>query len=62
MATQLVAVLLDQGVLGGPGDVTKPLAIAAGSTTQFIRTRDAQFRRALRSSLEGDRLDSTDRE
>jgi len=38
MATQLVAVLLDQGVLGGPGDVTKPLAIATGSTTQFIRT------------------------
>jgi hypothetical protein len=43
MATQLVAVLLDQGVLGGPGDVTKPLAIATGSTTQFIRTETRQF-------------------
>ena len=38
MVTQLVALLLDQGVLEAPGDVTQPRAIAAGSTTQFLRT------------------------
>lgn len=38
MAMQLVAVLLDEGVLGGPADVTGRLAISAGSDTQYIRT------------------------
>ncbi|MBK9114366.1 MAG: hypothetical protein IPM22_01665 [Betaproteobacteria bacterium] len=38
MAMQLVAVLLDEGVLGGPADVTGRVAIAAGSDTQYIRT------------------------
>lgn len=38
MVTQLAAVLLDQGVLGGPGEVTRPLTVASGSATQFIRT------------------------
>lgn len=38
MAMQLVAVLLDEGVLGGPGDVTGRQSIAAGSDTQYIRT------------------------
>ena len=38
MATQLVAVLLDQGVLEAPSDVTRPRTISAASGTQFLRT------------------------
>lgn len=38
MMTQLVAVLLDQGVLEGPSDVTQARTLAAGSTTAFLRT------------------------
>lgn len=38
MAMQLVGVLLDEGVLGGPAEVTERLALDAGSATQFIRT------------------------
>jgi len=38
MATQLVAVLLDQGVLEAPSDVTQPRTVSAGSATQFLRT------------------------
>jgi hypothetical protein len=38
MATQLVAVLLDQGVLEAPSDVTQPRTISAESSTQFLRT------------------------
>ncbi len=38
MAAQLVAVLLDQAVLGGPRDVTAPMTISAGSATQYVRT------------------------
>ena len=38
MMTQLVAVLLDQGVLEGPSDVTQARTFAAGSTTAFLRT------------------------
>ena len=38
MAMQLVAVLLDEGVLVGPADVTGRRTISAGSDTQYIRT------------------------
>lgn len=38
MMGKLVAVLLDQGVLGPPSDIVQSRAIRAGSTTQFIRT------------------------
>jgi len=38
MISKLAALLLDLGVLGPPGDVTRPQPITAGSTTQFIRT------------------------
>ncbi len=38
MAMQLVAVLLDEGVLGGPADVTGRIAVSAGSDAQYIRT------------------------
>lgn len=38
MLSQLVAVLLDQGVLGAPADVTKPQSVTASSATQFIST------------------------
>ncbi len=38
MMSQLVAVLLDHGVLGPPSDVTRRAAIKAGSATQFLRT------------------------
>jgi hypothetical protein len=37
MATQLVAALLDQGVLDAPSEVTQPRTISAGSATQFLR-------------------------
>ncbi|MFO1396831.1 MAG: hypothetical protein U1F48_07180 [Burkholderiales bacterium] len=37
MMGRLVAVLLDQGVLEAPADVTAPRTIRAGSKTQFIR-------------------------
>ena len=37
MMGKLVAVLLDQGVLEAPAEVTAPRSIRAGSTTQFIR-------------------------
>lgn len=38
MMSKLVAVLLDRGALVGPDEVTKPMPIKAGSTTQYIRT------------------------
>jgi hypothetical protein len=38
MMGRLVAVLLDLGVIGPPSDVTRPLAIKAGSATQFLRS------------------------
>lgn len=37
MTAELVAFLLDQGVIGPPADVTAPRTIEAGSTTQYIR-------------------------
>ncbi|MFO1323894.1 MAG: hypothetical protein U1F15_07495 [Burkholderiales bacterium] len=37
MQSKLVAVLLDLGVLGPPSDVTRPQAITASSTTQYLR-------------------------
>lgn len=37
MTAELVALLLDQGVIGPPSDVTEPHTIEAGSDTQFIR-------------------------
>ncbi len=38
LVTQLAALLLDQGALVGPDEITKPLAISARNTTQFLRT------------------------
>ncbi len=38
MSAQLVALLLDMGVIGPPSDVTAPRPIRAESATQFIRT------------------------
>ncbi|MCC7326224.1 MAG: hypothetical protein IT521_05410 [Burkholderiales bacterium] len=38
MMSKLVAVLLDQGALVGPSEVTATLPIKAGSTTQYLRT------------------------
>lgn len=37
ITAELVAFLLDQGVIGPPADVTAPRTIEAGSATQFIR-------------------------
>lgn len=38
LVTQLAALLLDQGALIGPEEITKPLAITARNATQFLRT------------------------
>ncbi len=37
LTAQLAALLLDQGVIGPPADVTSPRTIKAASTTQYIR-------------------------
>lgn len=38
MTAQLAALLLDQGVIGPPSDVTAPRTIKAGNDAQYIRT------------------------
>lgn len=38
MSAQLAALLLDEGVIGPPADVTAPRAIKAGSDARYIRT------------------------
>lgn len=38
MAAQLAALLLDEGVIGPPADVTAPRAVKAASDTRYIRT------------------------
>jgi hypothetical protein len=39
LVTQLAALLLDQGALVGPGEVTEPLPFSARNATQFLRTQ-----------------------
>jgi hypothetical protein len=38
MMAQLAALLLDQGVIGPPSDVTSPRPVTASNATQYIRT------------------------
>ena len=38
MLGRLTVLLLDEGVLGPPSDVTKARSIRAGSTTRYIKT------------------------